>query len=325
MRRDESLRQARAILPDPREARHIRDQDALPVEVKTRPRDRKMLGIGLMTLGFLCFAISDATAKFLTSDFHPLQVVWFRQLGLVAVSLWLLALQGLPILRTRHLGLQLSRGMVAALSSACFVFAVSYVPLADAVAVSFVAPFVVTVLGALILGETVGLRRWIGVSIGFAGTLIVIRPGMNVLHPAILLVLGAASLFAVRQIVSRILGPIDPTSTTIAYTAIGSAAILTVPMLLVWTAPGDLSQILLIALLGASAGAGEVFVIRALELAQAVTLAPLQYSMIVWSTCFGWLIFAQMPDSWTLAGAGVIVASGLYTLHRERIASLQGR
>ena len=289
----------------------------LPAEVLKH--NRTMLGIGLMMLGFLFFSVSDAIAKLLTHDLHPFQVVWFRQLGLFSVGLWLLASRGLPILRTKRIGFQIARGVVAAGSSACFVFAISFVPLADAVAVSFVAPFMVTVLGALILHEHVGVRRWLAVTVGFIGTLIVIRPGLGLFHPAILLVIVAAGLFAARQILSRILGPLDKTVTTITYTSAASVAVLTIPMLLVWHWPSGMEAMVLIFFLAATAGVGEVMVIRALELAQAVTVAPLQYTMIVWSTVLGWAIFAQLPDHWTLAGAAIIMASGLYTLHRERI------
>jgi S-adenosylmethionine uptake transporter len=280
-----------------------------------------MLGIGLMAMGVLCYALSDASAKLLTQHLPPFQVVWFRQLGLLTVALWFLARRGPAILRTRRPALQLSRGLVAALSSSAFIFAVGYVPLADAVAVSFVAPFIVTVLGALLLHETVGLRRWSAISVGFLGMLIVVRPGFGVFHPAMLLVVAAAGLFSVRQILSRLLGPVDQIVTTIAYTALASTALLTIPMLLVWQNPETPRQMLLLALLAASAGAGEVFVVRALDLAEAAALAPIQYTMILWSTGLGWLLFAQLPDFWTLIGAAIIMASGIYTVHRERLAA----
>lgn len=293
-----------------------------PVAASAPHCNRTMIGIGLMMLGFLFFAVSDAIAKILTHELHPFQVVWFRQLGLFSVGLWFLISRGLPILKTRRIGFQIARGVVAAGSSACFVFAISYVPLADAVAVSFVAPFMVTVLGALVLREHVGLRRWMAVTVGFIGTLIVIRPGLGLFHPAILLVILAASLFSARQILSRILGPLDKTVTTITYTSSASVAVLTFPALLLWHWPSGTQDMVLIIFLAATAGAGEVMIIRALELAQAVTVAPLQYTMIVWSTVLGWAIFAQLPDHWTLAGAAIIMASGLYTLHRERLAAL---
>ncbi|MFZ2102673.1 MAG: DMT family transporter, partial [Oricola sp.] len=261
-----------------------------PLATAEPPRfNRTLVGIGLMALGFLCFAISDATAKFLSQDFQPFQIAWLRQLGILAVAIWIVATRGVSILRTNSPGFQLLRGCVAALSSSCFIFAVSYVPLADAVAVSFVAPFMVTVLAALVLRETVGIRRWTAVSIGFLGTLIVIRPGFGLFQPAILLVVAAATMFATRQILSRALGPVDRTGTTITYTAITSIALLTIPAIVVWHTPTSLRDILLIVLLAGSAGVGEVFIIRALELAQAATLAPLQYTMIVWSTGLSWL------------------------------------
>jgi S-adenosylmethionine uptake transporter len=295
--------------------------DAPPAAAEPSRSDRPLLGIALMALGFLCYSLTDATAKFLTQDFQPLQVAWFRSLGLMSVGLWLVASRGRSILRTARPLLQVSRGLVAGLSASCFIFAVSYVPLTEAVAVSFVTPFMVTVLAALILREPVGIRRWTAVTIGFIGTLIVIRPGLGVFHPAILLVVLAAGLFAARQILSRAIGSADRTATTIAYTAIGSVALLTIPAIAVWQTPASLQQMALILLLAGSAGMGEVLIIRALELAQAATVAPLQYTMILWSTTLSWLIFAQLPDIWTLVGAAIIMGSGIYTLHRERVAS----
>jgi len=296
----------------------------VPVATAEPPQSSNtLLGIGLMALGFLFFSLTDATAKYLTEDFSAFQIAWFRQFGLLSVALWFLARRGLPVLRTRRPVLQVLRGSAAAMSATGFIFAVSYVPLTDAVAVSFVAPFAVTILAALVLRETVGIRRWTAVTIGFIGTLIVIRPGLGLFHPAIFVVLGAASLFAARQIMSRLLGPVDQTVTTIIYTAISSVALLTIPMLFIWQTPTSFQQVFLIILLACTAGTGEVLIIRALELAEAATLAPLQYTMIIWSTGLSWLIFSQPPDGWTLLGAAIIMASGIYTLHRERLKARQ--
>jgi len=282
---------------------------------------RTGLGIGLMILGFMFFSMADATAKFLTQDFQPFQIAWFRQLGLLSVGLWILATRGLPVLKTKRPVLQILRGCAAAMSASAFIFAVGYVPLADAVAVSFIAPFAVTILAALVLRETVGIRRWTAVTVGFIGTLIVIRPGLGILHPAIFVVIGAASLFATRQILSRVLGPVDRTATTITFTAISSVVLLTVPMVFVWQTPTSLQQVFLILLLASAAGVGELLIIRALELAEAATLAPMQYTMIIWASGLSWLVFGQLPDQWTLLGAAIIMASGIYTLHRERLAA----
>jgi S-adenosylmethionine uptake transporter len=233
-------------------------------------------------------------------------------------------LQGGAILRTAHPRLQLLRGTVAACSAALFIFAVSYVPLADAVAISFVAPFMVTVLGALILREPVGIRRWVAVTLGFLGALIVIRPGMGVMHPAAGLVILAAFFFAIRQILSRVLSDSDRTATTIVYTALVSITLLTVPMLFVWQAPSG-SQWGLLLLVALLAAAAEVCVIKALELAMAVVVAPVQYTLILWGTFYGFMVFGQLPDLWTWVGTGVIVATGLYTLRREYVVSRKRR
>ncbi len=152
-----------------------------------------------MAGGMFLFAAVDTHAKFLTETLHPLQIVWFRQLGLLLGILVVLAFRGVTILRTQHLGLQITRGAMAVGSASIFIFAVSFVPLVDAIAVTFVAPFMVTLIGAVVLREPVGIRRWTAVALGFVGVLIVTRPGLGVVHPAVLLILVAALLFAIRQ------------------------------------------------------------------------------------------------------------------------------
>ena len=277
-----------------------------------------MRGLLLMGLGFLLFSAADTQAKLLTESFHPVQIVWFRQLGLLSGVVIALIMLGPSILRTHHPTLQIARGLLAVISATCFIFAVKFVPLADAVAVSFVAPFLVTAMGALLLGERVGLRRWIAVAIGFVGTLIVIRPGMGVMHPAVLLVVVAASAFAARQVLSRRLASSDQTITTVAYTALASVLVLSFPLPLFWTTPeADLHWALLVGM-AVFAALGELMIIKSLEIAQAAVLAPVHYSLIIWGTFWGWLVFDQLPDRWTWIGAAIIVATGLYIIHRER-------
>jgi S-adenosylmethionine uptake transporter len=270
-----------------------------------------------MALAFFAFAAADTQAKFLTGWFHPMQIVWTRQLGLLTGVLVLLILKGPSILKTRHPGLQVLRGMLAVISATAFIYALRYVPLADAVAVSFVAPFMVTIMGALFLGEKVGLRRWSAVTIGFIGTLIVIRPGLGVVHPAVFLVLIAATAFALRQILSRVLAALDRTATTVTYTAIASVILLSAPLPFFWKAPEAGWELALLVGMAVCAALGELLVIRALEIAQAIVLAPVHYSLIIWGTFYGWLVFDQLPDRWTWLGAAIIVATGLYIMVRE--------
>ena len=252
------------------------------------------LGIAYMAGAMFLFAAVDAQAKFLTDTFHPIQITWSRQLGLLIGVFVLMALRGVAVLRTQ---------------------------LADAVAVAFVAPFVVTLLSVVVLREPVGVRRWTAVTIGFVGAMIVIRPGLGVIHPAVLLVLLAATMFALRQILSRMLSSSDRTATTVAYTALVGSLLLTAPLPFVWQWPTTTIEVALLVDMAVLAALAEVLVIKALEVAQAVVVAPVMYTLLIWSTMYGYLVFAQLPDLWTWVGALTIVATGVYTLHRERVVA----
>ncbi len=282
---------------------------------------QNLRGLVLMALGFFSFAACDVLAKVLTSDLHPAQIVWFRQLGLFAGVLVLFGIHGTALLASRLPLIQVARGVTAVASAICFVIGVTYVPLADAVAVTFIAPFLVTLMGALFLREPVGLHRWAAIAVGFGGMLIVIRPGLGVFHPAIFFTVAAALLFSLRQILSRSLSGADPVTTTVAYTSLTGTALLSLTLPFVWQTPETLRLWLVILGLAVTAGVGEILVIRALDIAHAVVLAPVHYSIILWSTFYGFVVFADLPDQWTVLGCAVIMASGLYTLHRERLAT----
>ncbi len=281
-------------------------------------------GLLLMGLGMFLFAAVDTIAKFLTSELHPFQIVWTRQLGLLVGAVFLLALHGRRLFLTAHPKLQLIRGLVAALSAAAFIYAIRHVPLADAVAVSFVAPFMVTLMAALILREPVGWRRWVAVVLGFVGSMIILRPGMGAVHPAAMLVVAAAFFFACRQVISRAIAARDGTGTTILYTAMTAVLVLSMPLPWVWVTPGR-SEFLLLVGLALLAGLAEVCVIRALELGLAVAVAPVHYTLIIWASLYGWLVFGQFPDAWTWAGTAIIMVTGMYTLRREYLAGRHAR
>lgn len=265
------------------------------------------------------FAAGDTIAKVLTTDFHPVQIIWFRQLGLFIGVCVFISVRGLSVLRTGRPALQMSRGALVIVSSVLFVYAIRHAPLADAIAASFVAPFFVTILGAWILGERVGIRRWSAVIVGFIGALVIIRPGMGVIHPAVLLVVLAAGFFAARQVIGRLLADTDKTLTTVAYTAITASIVVSIPLPFVWITPEF--GIIWVYLFGlALSGAiGEILIIKSLEVAEAAVVAPFHYTILLWGTLYGYLIFHQLPDRWTLVGTVIIVAAGLYTLRRGRI------
>ena len=275
--------------------------------------------------GMFVFSAVDAQAKYLTDHLPSLQIVWARQIGLVLGVLILIAWHGRRILRTAFPVLQIGRGVAAALSATLFIIGLNFVALADAVSVTFVAPLVVTMLAAMLLGERVGLHRWTATVIGFLGTLIVIRPGFAAFHPGLLLPLMAAVLFAVRQVISRHIGSRDRTETTLAYTALTAFLMLSVVQPFIWQPVGSLKLIMIITSMSLMAALGEFLVIRALEVGQAVFVSPLHYTIIIWASLYGYVIFGQFPDMWTWAGSFVIMASGLYIFHRERKRAAAGQ
>lgn len=280
-------------------------------------RAGNLRGLWYMVAGFASFSCADIMAKILTADYHPVQIAWTRQFGVVAVMLVILLLKGPALLRSVAPYTQMLRGMFGVVSAVCFIFAIRYVPLADAVAVSFIAPFIVTVLGATLLGEVVGLRRWVAVTIGFIGTIVIVRPGLGIFHPAIFLVVVAAIAFAGRQIVSRHIGKRDPTLTTLVYTAMTSFIILVPPLFFFWHTPENATHLALMVGLTLLSGLGEFLIIKALEIAHVVVVSPMHYSLIIFSTFWGYLVFGDFPDLWTWVGTLIVVSSGLYIIREQ--------
>ena len=282
---------------------------------------QNLKAIALAAGGFFLYAAGDAVAKLLTASLDPIQLSFARQSGLLAGVLVMLALRGPGVLRTRRPVLQVTRGVLAAVSVTLFFLAIAWVPLADASAMTFVAPFFVTVLGALVLREPVDRRRWLAVALGFAGTLVVLRPGLGAVHPAAGFAVLSALCFALRQLISRKLSGVDPLSTTVAYSSLAASGVLLLALPFVWVTPADGGTWAMLGLIAVTAGVGELLMIKALEIGNAVSVAPMQYSHILWTTLYGWLLFAQLPDRWTLLGTTIIIATGIYAINLERQAA----
>jgi len=264
------------------------------------------------------FAAGDMFAKLLTDSFHPVQIIWFRQSGLLVGVLVLLLLKGPQVLRSAQPALQITRGVLVVCSSLLFVFAVRYVALADAVAASFVAPFFVIMLGAILLKEKVGMRRWSAVVVGFIGALIIVRPGMGAIHPAVMLVVLAAALFSTRQVIGRLLADTDKTMTTITYTALTASLVISLALPFFWQLPASLWPWSVLLAMATVAGIAEICAIKALGVANAAVTAPIHYTIIIWATVYGYLVFDELPDYWTLLGTTIIVAAGIYALQRSK-------
>ena len=285
------------------------------------PETRTAAGIGLMILAIGLFTVMDAIGKALTASYPVPQVVWARYFFQFALMLLLIPRVGARgLVRTSRPGIHVARGLLLAVSTLCLIKAISIVPLADAYTITFVAPLLVTVFSIPLLGERVGWRRWSAVLAGFAGVLIVIRPGVGTAHWALLLPLMTAVGFALYQILTRKVSAV-PGETTLAmlfYLACVGTAITTAYLPFVWQPVAALDW-LPMAAMGALGGLGHLILIRALTVAPASLLAPFVYSQIVWALVLGYLVFGDLPDTWMLMGGAVIVASGLYVFYREAV------
>jgi drug/metabolite transporter (DMT)-like permease len=282
----------------------------------------RRIGIGLVSLTTLCFATLDASAKWLIQSLPVLQVVWLRFLLHVLLTSALLApMYGRELWRVHHPRLQLLRSLMLALMTALNFWALQYLQLAETGAIQFSVPLLIALLSAWWLGEHLDGRRWLAIAAGFAGVLLVIRPGTQAFHPAILLSVLNALLYAVFNMLTRRLAATESPAATQLMSALGATIVLTPFGLAQWQTPADLKTWAVLVGCGLFGGFGHFLVAQAHRYATAATLGPFLYQQIVYMTLWGWLLFGQMPDALVLAGAAVVVASGLALLwievHRE--------
>jgi drug/metabolite transporter (DMT)-like permease len=281
-------------------------------------------GILLMLAAGVAFVIMDATGKHLTASLSVTEITWGRCLfHLLALPLFLGGQSVGAVLRSARPGLQLVRSTLLLGSTFFFFWGVKYIPLAEATAIGFVTPLLLTALAVPLLGERVGIRRWAAVGIGFASVILIIRPGFGMVHWAMTLPLLTAVCFALYQIATRVLSRSDGPATTYAYSPVAGLAVTSLVLLLVpgeWRMPDPVEWLGLV-FLGLMGGVSHYLLIRAFAAAPASLLAPFAYAQLVWSIAIGYGWFGDFPDGWTLLGAGLISASGLYVLYRERRAS----
>lgn len=292
----------------------------VPERQATVPASQKAAGIGLMVLAIALFTLMDTIGKTLTATYPVPQVVWARYAFHFLLVLLLVPRLGTGLVRTRYPVLQIARGVLLALGTLFMFTAISFIPLADAYTVTFVAPLLVTLLSVPLLKERVGWRRWSAVIAGFAGVMIVLRPGLGVMHWAAFLPLITAMCFALYQILTRIVsgGAGESPFAMLFYLGFVGAIALSLVAPFFWQPVATEDWPLMLAM-GALGGTGHLLLIRGLTLAPASLLSPFSYSQIVWGLLLGFWIFGDLPDAWTLTGCAVIVASGLFIFYREAL------
>lgn len=267
-----------------------------------------------------CFSLMDAGMKQLSTGYPSLQVTFLRgAASLPFVLVWVLASAGPRSLIPRRWGLHLLRGVLGMVMIGCFVFALRDLPLSTAYSIYFVAPLIIAALSVPLLGERVGPRRWGAIGIGLLGVVVVLRPGVDgfISIPG-LMVLVAATAYAIAAITVSLLTRTDTSQAMVVWflviMALGAG-------LLAWSdwVPMRLADAPLVAGMGLAGALGQIALTRAFQLGEASMIAPLEYTGLVWVIGWDLLFWQQLPDAWTWSGAAIIVASGLYLLHRERV------
>jgi drug/metabolite transporter (DMT)-like permease len=276
-----------------------------------------LYGIGFVILMTIAFTSLDASAKYLTNTLPLWVLLWGRYVfNFFFVALFFLRGAPADIIHTRNLKLQILRSIMLVSATLTFWLALIFLPLADCVVILFVSPLLVTMLAAPLLGESVGRHRWTAVILGFIGMVVVVRPGFTVFDWVSILPLITALLYAGVQISTRILGRADGALTTLLYSSAGGAVISTIGVLFFWVTP-SFEQWLVLGWLGFLGALGHYLMIKAYAIAPASLLAPFDYASLIWATILGFVVFGDLPDSWTVLGAIIIMSSGLYLIRRE--------
>ena len=282
--------------------------------------DRRLLGIAMMLSALFCYTVIDSCAKLMVQAGLPsMEVVFVRYAGqfiLVLALFW--PRERKALVRTKNLKLEVGRGLFLLGSTICNFIAVVYLPLTITSAISFTMPLILCALSIPLLGETVGWRRWLAIGVGFLGVMIIVRPGTEAFHPAVLLSFGTAIFSALYNLSTRRLAGVD-TTTTQQFYASGAATLCIAPFSFGgWAWPTHPLIWVCFVVIGVFALIGHLLVTTAHRYAPASVLAPFGYLQIIFMTGASWLVFNQPPTFWLLIGAPIVMASGLYIWLRER-------
>lgn len=282
-------------------------------------KDRTSIGILLTLVAMLAFAAMDGVSKLLASSLPIPQILWVRYILFLGLAVVVLRRKGLAaVWCSGQPWLQFARAVLIVVENGIFVLAFKYLPLADVHAIAAASPLIVIALSVPLLGESVGPRRWFAVLAGFLGVVLIVRPGFQEIGTGLLIALLGAVLWGVYQIMVRLCARTDSSDTTWLWSAVVGLAVTSLVGPFVWTPP-DASGWGLLVVLSLLGTLAHLALIKALTVAEASVLQPFGYTLFLWAIVIGYLGFGDLPDAWTLTGAGVILASGLYAWHRERV------
>jgi drug/metabolite transporter (DMT)-like permease len=285
----------------------------------TQQRRQRLIGIALMCGAVALFACLDTTAKYLNTQMDSLQVAWARYTSAFVLTLIVSNPLTHPrLLRTRSPKLQITRSLLLVGSTALNFLGLRWLQLDEALSIIFTFPLLVAIISGPMLGEWIGWRRWTAIGFGFVGVLLITRPGLGGMHPAALFTLGATICYGFYAVITRIVSRVDSNQTSLFYANFIGALVMLPVIPVVWQPPVDWVVALLMVMIGVLGSTGHYFLIAGHKLAPASVLSPFVYTQLIWVIIFGYLVFGQVPNSWTIAGAAIVIASGLYLLYRER-------
>ncbi len=285
-------------------------------------------GIGLMCLALCFFSCLDTTAKYMATvvKLPVTEVVWIRFVSQLVLVLFVTGLLAVPrLLGTRRMKQQLARSALMLLSTVLNFMALRHLRLDQTQTVYFLAPLLVALLAGPTLGEWVGWRRMLAILFGFSGILVVVRPGYQTLEPALLFAFGSMLCYAGFMLLTRYLAMYDAPEVTLFYSLLAGTYFMAPFALVDWVWPPTIGVWLLLISMGLWGGLGHYIFIVAYRHAPASTLAPFIYFGLFTHVAGGYLVFGQLPDEWTLAGSAIVILSGVYLIHRERVTLLARR
>jgi drug/metabolite transporter (DMT)-like permease len=278
-------------------------------------------GILFMVAAMIMLGTMDGISKHLVHTLSPIQIQWVRYVFFLGFAAAMAGPAGIrAALRSPRPIWQSIRALLLVTEMGFVILAFRTMPLADAHALLAIAPLAATALSVPMLGERVGPRRWASVVVAFAGVLLILRPGMGVMQPIAVVPVICALMFAVYLIMTRQAAATEGPAATLLYTAVVGFVGLTTLVPFVWVAPSatEWAFLLVVAVLGS---VGHYLITKALGLAPASLLQPFGYTLLPWVALVGWLAYDDIPDLATITGATIVVASGLYALHRERVVA----
>ncbi len=281
----------------------------------------RLVGIGLVSFTYLLFSLLDGSAKWLVGSVPVIVVVWLRfAIHVVVAGVVLFPLRGLSLIRTNHLRWHVLRAVMFMAMTGINFWALQYLQLTVTSSIFFTVPLVIAVLGAPLLGEKLDRGRWAAILVGFAGVLVIIRPGSAEFHPAMLASIVNAVLYALFMLMTRRLAAYDSPETIQYLPAVGAAIGLAPFALAAWESPEGWLEWSVACLMGVLGGLGHYLLALAHRYAPATVIAPFLYQQVFYMALFGYLVFGDVPGAAVWTGAGIVIASGLYLFYRERTA-----